>query len=88
MKPTRNPSVQTKLLPDGHVVLFSEQVDWAHTLTPLAAIAWEFCDGDHNVDQIAECVSETAGTITTEAVKPELTKLFEELISSGLILDN
>jgi len=46
IRPKRNPNVQTKMLPDGHVVIFSNDSDWAHTITPLAAIAWEYCDAN------------------------------------------
>jgi hypothetical protein len=85
VKPTRNPDVQTKLLPDGHIVLFAKDHDWAHTLTPLGGIAWEFCDGQHSVDEIVEFVVETAGIQSSETLKTDLTTLFEELAGSGLL---
>lgn len=85
VKPTRNPNVQTKLLPDGHIVLFAQQHDWAHTLTPLGGIAWEFCDGQHSFDEIVDCVVETAGIQDSATIKTDLTKLFEELSGSGLL---
>jgi hypothetical protein len=73
------------MLPDGHVVLMSEQTQWAHTLSPLAGIAWEFCDGELNVDEIVKRVCDIAGITSVESIKPELTKLFSELAESGLV---
>src|SRR5262249_5228194 len=86
VKPKRNPIVQTKLLPDGHIVLFAEDHDWAHTLTPLAGIAWEYCDGESTVDDIIDQVAETAGLQSSSDIKPDLSKLFEELYGSGLLI--
>ena len=83
-KLTRNPEVETKLLPDGHVVLFSSQNDWAHTLTPLGGIAWEFCDGENTIDQIIELVASTA-EVNTDVVSGELKTLCNELVDSGLL---
>src|SRR5688500_6603598 len=57
MYPRRKADVKTSVLPDGHVVLFSDTRDWGHTLNPRAALIWEFCDGEHTV---AEIVSEVA----------------------------
>lgn len=88
MKPKRNPDIETKLLPDGHVVIFSNKSDWAHTVTPLAAIAWEFCDGEHSVDEITKCVIECAkidGPLSQ--IQPEITQLLNELEQSGLLSD-
>lgn len=80
----RNPDVETKLLPDGHVVLFSAQNDWAHTLTPLGGIAWEFCDGESTLDQIIDLVATTA-EVKVESVSEELKTLCDELVNSGLL---
>jgi hypothetical protein len=88
VKPIRSAHVTTKLLPDGHIVLMSEQTNWAHTLSPLAGIAWEFCDGDLSFEEIVERVCETAGVTSVESIKPELTKLFSELTESGLVSAN
>ena len=86
MKPLRNPDVQSKLLPDGHVVLFADQNNWAHTITPLAGIAWEFCDGRHSLEQIVENVKEIAGLDSSNSIKVEMSKLIEELYESGLLI--
>lgn len=84
LRPKRNPDVQTKMLPDGHVVIFSKENDWAHTITPLAAIAWEYCDGNHSVDEIVECVR----AFTTDGdIKPAICELLNELAQGGLVSD-
>lgn len=88
MKPIRNPSVQTKLLPDGHVVLFSQENDWAHTLTPLAGIAWEYCDGELSEDEIVKVVADAAGSSSDGEIKENLQSLFTELRESGLLQAN
>ena len=85
MKPVRNRQVRTKLLPDGHIVLFCEQTDWAHTLSPLAGIAWEFCDGQNTVDEIVASVAQTAGLEASTSIREELAKLLDELLESGLL---
>ncbi|MGH9548216.1 MAG: PqqD family protein [Terriglobales bacterium] len=85
VKPVRNPDVQSKLLPDGHVVLFSQQNEWAHTLTPLAGIAWEYCDGELTIEEIVQCVSEAAGIQSVDEIRTNLTALFDELLGSGLL---
>lgn len=86
MKPIRNPDVETKMLPDGHVVIFSNNSDWAHTITPLAAIAWEYCDGEHSVEEIVDCIKELAQSpANNENLRPEITDLIKEFTESGLV---
>lgn len=86
MKPKRIPDVETKMLPDGHVVIFSKSSDWAHTITPLAAIAWEYCDGEHSVEQIVERVLEYANGDSTN-LQPEISELLSDFAQSGLVAD-
>ena len=88
MKPIRNSAIQSKLLPDGHVVLVSQENDWAHTLTPLAGIAWEFCDGEHSEQEIIEMVAEVSGVGTAEQIHADIQKLFAELKETGLLSDS
>lgn len=85
LKPVRNPQVQTKLLPDGHVVLFCEEHAWAHTLSPLAGIAWEYCDGELSFDEIVQQVSDTAGLQSADEIKAQLEELFDSLTTAGLL---
>jgi hypothetical protein len=85
--PVRNPDVKAKLLPDGHVVLFSEKTDWAHTLTPLAGIAWEFCDGGHDIDEITSRVAQTAGIEAAGSVRDQINEFLDSLLAAGLLTD-
>jgi Coenzyme PQQ synthesis protein D (PqqD) len=87
MKPKRIPDVETKMLPDGHVVIFSKSSDWAHTITPLAAIAWEYCDGEHSVEQIVERVIEHANAGDSQQLQPAINELLADFAQSGLIAD-
>ncbi|HEY9679222.1 MAG TPA: PqqD family protein [Drouetiella sp.] len=86
MKPKRTSDVETKMLPDGHVVIFSKNSDWAHTITPLAAIAWEFCDGEHSLEQIVEKVVEYADG-EKQNLQPAITELLNDFAQSGLVTD-
>ncbi len=86
MNPKRNPDVESKLLPDGHVVIFSNSSEWAHTVTPLAAIAWEFCDGEHSVDEIVKCVIEYSNLGGSDLqIQPAISELLDEFAQSGLV---
>lgn len=87
MRPKRNPDVQTKMLPDGHVVIFSKQSDWAHTITPLAAIAWEFCDGQHSVDEIVNQILSYSSESTAAEIQPAICELLNDFAQGGLISD-
>lgn len=86
MKPKRTPDIETKMLPDGHVVIFSKSSDWAHTITPLAAIAWEYCDGEHSVEEIVDRVIEFANGDATE-IQPAIVTLLSEFAEAGLVAD-
>ncbi|HEY9772523.1 MAG TPA: PqqD family protein [Planktothrix sp.] len=82
----RNPEIETKLLPDGHAVLFSKQSNWAHTITPLAAVAWEFCDGSHTTSEISKQVAKIADTNDVSAdIESVVTELIQQFIESGLL---
>lgn len=85
MNPKRNPDIETRMLPDGHVVIFSNKSDWAHTVTPLAAIAWEFCDGEHSIEDISKCVQEYANNADAESLQGTISDLVSELAQSGLV---
>jgi hypothetical protein len=89
MHPRRNPEIETKLLPDGHAVLFSKQTNWAHTITPLAAVAWEFCDGNHSMDEISSQVAEIAADPNFSVdLKTVVNDLIRELTDAGLLQED
>ena len=85
MRPLRNPEIQTTLLPDGHVVLFSTKTDWAHTLNPVGAIVWEFCDGQHEAAHIVDEVVLLTGSDHAGQINGEVAALLDELTAKGLI---
>ena len=86
MKPIRNPDIETKMLPDGHVVIYSTNSDWAHTITPLAAIAWEYCVGEHSLDEIVDCVRQLANLDSeSNDIQPAITELLNDFARSGLV---
>ena len=87
IRPKRNPDVQTKMLPDGHVVIFSQQSDWAHTITPLAAIAWEYCDGEHSVDEIIKQVLTYTEAPDVAEIQPAICALLDDFAQGGLVSD-
>ena len=82
--PLRNPDLQTKLLPDGHVVVFNETTLWAHILSPSGAVIWEFCDGQHSLDAIMD---EMESLIGSRLQPDEAEKFIADMQASGLIVD-
>jgi len=81
----RNPDIETKILPDGHVVLFSAKNDWAQTVTPLAGIAWEFCDGSKSAEEIAQDVLATTNLESNIELKGQLISIIKEFEDNGLV---
>ena len=86
-KPKRDPDIQTNILPDGHVCLVSEKTEWAHTLTPLAALVWEFCDGTNTIDGIIDELKSIPEVTIRPELKDEVTALLEELSDGGFLLE-
>jgi hypothetical protein len=86
-KPKRDPDIQTSVLPDGHACLVSEKTEWAHTLTPLAALVWEFCDGNNSVDEIISELKAIPEVTIGPDFKQEVEALLEELSDGGFLLE-
>ncbi|MBY0552764.1 MAG: PqqD family protein [Candidatus Obscuribacterales bacterium] len=82
--PIRNPELQTKLLPDGHVVVFNEVTLWAHILSPSGAVIWEFCDGQHSLDAIMDEMEALTGTRPEAAVTEQF---IADMLENGLIIE-
>ncbi len=83
--PVRNPELKTKLLPDGHVVVFNDRTLWAHILSPCGAAIWEFCDGRHNLDSILDELESLTGS---RPPAQETEKFLADLVTSGLVVNN
>lgn len=83
----RNPDVKTKILPDGHIVLFSANSDRGFTLSPMAAIAWEFFDGAHSIEEIANKCSAIAEPADSTSLSEDICILVNGLTDAGLLLE-
>jgi coenzyme PQQ synthesis protein D (PqqD) len=53
VRPLKSPDVYDEVLPDGGLVLYHSQRALILTLNPTAALVWEYCDGAHDVEEIA-----------------------------------
>lgn len=83
IRPKRDSEVEVNTLPDGHIVIFNPHTNLACTLTPVAALVWEFCDGSNTVDEIFQHLSSIDDIPPTPVLK--IQELVEELINSGLV---
>jgi len=81
----RHPQVESRLLPDGHLVLFNSNTNWGQTLTPLGAIVWEFCDGTTSIESIFEQLKELDSLVVTPELEQQVISLLEDLADTGLI---
>lgn len=86
-RPKRNSAIDTSTLPDGHAVLVSKDTDWAFTLTPLAALVWEFCDGTNTIDDIVSSI-QSIPEFSSSSKKEEIADLLDELDESGFLDEN
>jgi hypothetical protein len=80
--PVRRDDMSTTLLPDGSVSLQSHTDNRVHTLSPLAGLIWEFCDGKHNLEQIVEEASAAGVAINLD----QAARLLNELVEAGVVL--
>jgi hypothetical protein len=81
--PIRRYYMRGELLPDGYVAVHSQTDNRVHTLSPLAGLIWEFCDGKHSLLQIVDKVSAASGIdISSEQAE----QLLNELEEAGLLL--
>lgn len=61
-RPLKQDCVQDELLPDGSIVLYNGCQRQVMTLNATAALVWEYCDGEHEVDAIVAEVREVFPT--------------------------
>lgn len=66
-------------------MLLNTKTDWAHTLNPSGALVWEFCDGVHNVQDIAAEL--VAGTQSPDAAQltTAVGDLVRQLVDENLL---
>lgn len=65
--PARDPRVLDELLADGSMVLYHTASRKLMTLNPTAALVWEYCDGQHTIEQITAEVRGVFPTVSTIA---------------------
>jgi hypothetical protein len=84
--PKRNEDIDTRLLPDGYTVLVNSKTDWAHTITPIAGLVWELCDGINSIEQIKDLVIDMVEAADKELLKQQVDELLKEFEKAGLVV--
>jgi hypothetical protein len=82
--PKRRDDLSTSILPDGYVTLFCPRTNWAYALPPIAALAWEFLDGAHSIDEVASEVRKLVGDGNAQ-LTDDIVAVVEQLSSLGLV---
>jgi hypothetical protein len=84
----RAEKLTTTVLPDGYVAIFSAATNCAYTLPPIGALAWEFFDGDHSIDDIVNellAVVVPSSTLNAADLRQQISLLAEELEASKFL---
>ena len=66
-------------------MLLNTKTDWAHTLNPSAALVWEFCDGVHNVQEIAAELSDGTQSGDATQLTAAVSDLVRQLVDENLL---
>jgi Coenzyme PQQ synthesis protein D (PqqD) len=74
-KPKRSSEMESTSLPD------------AHTLTPLGALVWEFCDGDNSVEEIVANIKSIPEVGNRVTLDQEVSELVQQLDNEGFFED-
>lgn len=82
-KPKRSQDMESTSLPDGYVVIINKKTNWAHTLTPLAGLVWEFCDGENSVPEIVSKIQAIPEIGVSETLQKEVVELVDQLEEEG-----
>jgi hypothetical protein len=83
--PKRSDAIQTTSLPDGLAVLVNNKTNWAHTLSPLGALVWEFCDGLHSADQIVAELGSIPEVASRSTLRQEVIDLLAKFDEDGFV---
>jgi len=84
-KYARASHITSTILSDGYCVLASKSEDRGGiTLTPAAAIVWEYCDGQHTVGQIIDMLKELSASADS-SLEAETCSLIQELVESDVL---
>lgn len=81
----RHPDMAARLLPDGYVLLHSHRDNRVYTLTPLAGLIWEYCDGRNTIDDIVLSISQIEELAAPSELRSEILTVTEELNKAGLL---
>jgi hypothetical protein len=83
--PRKSLGIYDEILPDGGLVLFHSEGAVILTLNQTAALIWEYCDGNHDVDaivaQLRDVFPEAAGA------DRDVRSLLGTLCAAGIIAD-
>lgn len=75
--------VYDEMLSDGRMVVYNGCLNRALTLNPTAALVWESCDGEHDVDRITAEVREVFPAATD--VERDVRDTLDQLLLAGMI---
>jgi hypothetical protein len=81
----RASAVKTTVLPDGYVALFSAPTDYAYTIPPAGAVAWEFFDGDTPIEDVIEEAAQALGVENSSDFSQQILNLAVELQKNGFL---
>jgi hypothetical protein len=88
-KLTRATDQKTTILPDGYIAVFSTTSNHAFTLPPMAALAWEFMDGEHSEEEIVQSVSQVLGSeVSLSELREQISQLVKELAEANFLVDD
>ena len=82
--PRRHKKIETRTIQGGQVVLRDRISNSSITLSPIAAMAWEFCDGLNTIDDIVESVGELIGN--PEGLHSKIKQLLNQLAEAGFLI--
>lgn len=85
LKPKRDPEIEVSTLIDGYIVLFNARTNRACTLTPLAALVWEFCDSTNTLDEIVQHLESIPDLPPQPDLKTEVDRLLKDFLDAGLV---
>lgn len=86
-KPKRSNEMESTSLPDGMIILVNKKTSWAHTLTPLGALVWEFCDGENSVEEIVANIQSIPEIGERPTLGQEINELVQQLDNEGFFED-
>ncbi len=82
----RRQDVHAKILPDGYVLLQDKETNWVYTLTPLAGMVWEFCDGNNLLEDVVGHIREIKEVGGEPGLEENLTELVADMEQAGLLV--